>query len=179
MLDTISRPQLLSSEFEDAIAKPARIKWVDIYKGLAMFSVVVGHGNGPLSPLVYTFHLPAFFFISGYATRLDSVPLGVFARRRIDSLLTPFFCYNLLFIALTALLSFHTAPARILAQPFSPAFFEASLRQLFILFLITVVVLFFWRRVSLALAAAVQITPVLPMCRMQVRLYLYLPAMFA
>jgi hypothetical protein len=56
------------------------------------------------------------------------------------------------------------------------------LPSLFILFLTTTVVLFLWRRVSLPLAlawaAAVQITPVLPMCRMQVRLYLYLPSMF-
>ena len=54
--------------------------------------------------------------------------------------------------------------------------------SLFILFLITAVVLFLWRRitlpVALALAAAIQMAPVLPMCRMQTRLYLYLPSMF-
>ena len=132
MVDVISPQEAaLQAPLGQAI-KPARIKWVDIFKGLAIFAVVVGHSNSPLAVVVYPFHLPAFFFISGYVTRLESVPIGPFIRRRIDTLLVPFFCYNLLFIALTALLSFHPALARILAQPFSPAFFETSIRQLFV-----------------------------------------------
>jgi fucose 4-O-acetylase-like acetyltransferase len=70
-------------------AAPSRTAWVDVAKGLGIILVVVGHGIGGLqasgaaSPhggmahaynLIYTFHMPLFFFIS-----------GLFVVRRINS----------------------------------------------------------------------------------------------
>jgi len=48
-----------------------RIKWVDIYKGLAILLVVLGHTTGLFNPYIYQFHMAAFFFISGYTSRLE------------------------------------------------------------------------------------------------------------
>lgn len=48
-----------------------RIKWVDIYRGLAILLMVVGHTTGLFNPYIYQFHMAAFFFISGYTSRLD------------------------------------------------------------------------------------------------------------
>lgn len=48
-----------------------RINWVDIYKGLAILLVVVGHTTGLFNPYIYQFHMAAFFFISGYTSRLN------------------------------------------------------------------------------------------------------------
>lgn len=50
------------------------IRWINIAKGLGIILVVVGHfnpGNAPqfwqtLNTFIYTFHMPLFFFISGY-----------------------------------------------------------------------------------------------------------------
>ena len=44
-----------------------RIEWLDIFKGIAIFLVVLGHLNtGDLiHNFIYGFHLPAFLFVSG------------------------------------------------------------------------------------------------------------------
>ena len=44
-----------------------RIEWIDIFKGVAIFLVVVGHLNvgDILHNFIYGFHLPAFLFVSG------------------------------------------------------------------------------------------------------------------
>jgi len=42
-----------------------REEWVDIARGIAMLLVVLGH-MGVARTFIYTFHMPVFFFISGY-----------------------------------------------------------------------------------------------------------------
>ena len=48
-----------------------RIEWLDIAKGLGIFSIVIGHNAVPhfLHDWVYSFHVPLFFIISGYFYR--------------------------------------------------------------------------------------------------------------
>ena len=45
----------------------SRIEWIDIFKGIAILLVVVGHLNvgDILHNFIYGFHLPAFLFVSG------------------------------------------------------------------------------------------------------------------
>lgn len=50
----------------------ARLRWLDAARGLAMLLVIIGHtvpGNEAVIGALYTFHLPLFFVISGYAMR--------------------------------------------------------------------------------------------------------------
>lgn len=52
--------------------KGARLRWLDAARGLAMLLVLIGHtvpGNDVVIGALYTFHLPLFFVISGYASR--------------------------------------------------------------------------------------------------------------
>ncbi len=46
----------------------ARISWIDVARGLAILFVIYGHGLAANSPrfLIYSFHMPLFFFLSGY-----------------------------------------------------------------------------------------------------------------
>lgn len=48
--------------------KSNRINWVDQAKGIGILLVVIGHMTIPLklSILIFSFHMPLFFFISGY-----------------------------------------------------------------------------------------------------------------
>lgn len=49
-----------------------RLLWLDAARGLAMLLVIIGHtvpGNQALIGAAYTFHLPLFFVLSGYASR--------------------------------------------------------------------------------------------------------------
>lgn len=83
-----------------------RKKYVDIFKGLAIILVVVGHTNAPIVTHIYLFHVPAFFFIGGYLSKLDSQKTGEFLLKRIHSLLIPFFSINFLFVLLAALFTY-------------------------------------------------------------------------
>lgn len=45
-----------------------RIKWIDVARAYAMLMVVYGHcdASSVIGRFIYLFHVPAFFFISGY-----------------------------------------------------------------------------------------------------------------
>lgn len=68
---------------------------VDIAKGLGIFLVVWGHclhNNNVLHDVIYLFHMPLFFFLSGFFIKRDSF-MTCF-RKRSKS------CYNLLFFTI-------------------------------------------------------------------------------
>ena len=49
--------------------KSTRLEYIDIAKGIGLILVVFGHlfsYNGELSIIIFSFHMPLFFFISGY-----------------------------------------------------------------------------------------------------------------
>jgi acyltransferase len=75
-----------------------RLNWLDIGKGLGMLLVMLGHADIPtlLKTYIYTFHMPFFFFLSGYLFKLDKFPnLKVFIFKRAKSLLLPYLCFSL------------------------------------------------------------------------------------
>lgn len=47
-----------------------RLDYVDIAKGIGICGVVMAH-LGILTKYFYLFHMPFFFFISGYLFRMD------------------------------------------------------------------------------------------------------------
>jgi len=70
---------------------------LDVAKGIGIIMVVWGHTNGPGSDLINQFHMPFFFFISGMLMNIKKeLPFGKFVRRKISSLLYPFWFWNLL-----------------------------------------------------------------------------------
>lgn len=48
-----------------------KIDWIDIFKGILIIFMVIGHSTTWGSSYIYAFHMPAFFFISGYTTNYD------------------------------------------------------------------------------------------------------------
>ena len=61
-----------------------RIDWIDTAKGLCMILVIVGHTPALRQPDAqfhfFSFHMPAFFFLTGYMARRPDTWQG-FARR--------------------------------------------------------------------------------------------------
>lgn len=47
-----------------------RVEWVDVAKGIGIILVVLGHNQSPdyIIKFIYSFHMPLFFFLSGYLT---------------------------------------------------------------------------------------------------------------
>jgi fucose 4-O-acetylase-like acetyltransferase len=82
---------------------------IDIARGIGIILVVLGHNSivledkGELFRVIYSFHLPLFFFLSGVFLK-DSAPLGSVALSRADALLKPYFVVLLLLGAVEMLL---------------------------------------------------------------------------
>ena len=71
-----------------------RISWVDAAKGYGTFLVILGHiGFGRAHQWIYSFHLPLFFFLSGFSFSLKN-SFGEFLRRRIKTLFIPCICLS-------------------------------------------------------------------------------------
>lgn len=66
---------------------------IDVARGIAISLVVFGHiVTGTVSQIIYLFHMPFFFAISGYFHRLDYQE-GRYLKRKCVSLLGPYFSY--------------------------------------------------------------------------------------
>ncbi len=80
---------------------------IDIAKGIAIYSVVLGHlDTGLKGQIIYLFHMPFFFIISGYFHKLDPQE-GRYLRKKAISLLIPYFVY-LLILKLPSMATFYS-----------------------------------------------------------------------
>jgi len=78
---------------------------LDVLKGIGILLVVIGHVFGPpVSKLIYTFHMPLFFFVGGYLSRPQTNPLG-FSGRKASQLLVPYFVFLVLFLGIQSLIA--------------------------------------------------------------------------
>jgi len=78
-------------------------KSVNIAKGVAIASMVVGHVLPPpciITVFIYKWHMPLFFFFSGYFFAVGKYQFKDFAVRRLRRLYVPFAVWSLLFLAL-------------------------------------------------------------------------------
>lgn len=74
---------------------------IDKLKGFGILLTVVGHSGGPLSSIIYLFHMPLFYFLSGYTFKESNADNIIFlVKKRLKSLYIPFIKYSLLFILL-------------------------------------------------------------------------------
>lgn len=84
-----------------------RFEWVDALKFLGIFAIYIGHlgsGAGKIYPFVFSYHVPLFFFISGFFTKnLNSVSFYEFAIDKAKRLLLPYFSFALILLFVNTL----------------------------------------------------------------------------
>lgn len=79
-----------------------RINWIDWAKVFAIYLVVLGHllsktgREGYIFNFIYSFHMPFFFFISGYLFNIKENNFRSFLKGSIRSLLVPYVLLNLI-----------------------------------------------------------------------------------
>lgn len=71
-----------------------RIEWCDIFKGIVIVLMVVGHCTGRFNSYIYQFHMAAFFFISGYVRKSSSQSFFEEAFTSFCKTLWPFYMLN-------------------------------------------------------------------------------------
>lgn len=74
-----------------------RLDWVDIFKGLAIISVVVGHSTGIFNMYIYQFHMAAFFFVSGLTSSLEKKRIMETVLGKLYTIILP---YTLVFMSI-------------------------------------------------------------------------------
>ncbi|WP_415341386.1 acyltransferase family protein [Clostridium perfringens] len=74
---------------------------VDMLKGIGIILMVIGHAGGSFTPFIYLFHMPLFYYISGYTFNYNYINYKKkFLKNKIKSLYLPFIKYNLIFVLL-------------------------------------------------------------------------------
>ena len=100
---TINKTQ---PEHQAAAQERVRLPYLDAARGLAILLVVLGHiweTEQPLPVLIYSFHVPLFFIISGSLaayTKQEQRPFGRLIMARLKSLLIPYACFELGFVVI-------------------------------------------------------------------------------
>lgn len=85
-----------------------RITWIDMAKGYGIIFVIIGHiGLGPISDWIYTFHIPLFFFLSGYVFS-NKNSFGEFFKKKIKSMIIPYFSLGVVVVAFKELIYYRT-----------------------------------------------------------------------
>jgi len=77
-----------------------REKRIDFLKAWGIFLVVLGHAQSPFHAYIYTFHMPLFFFVTGYL-RYNSkdLPWKEFFKRKVSKILIPYVVFWIISIA--------------------------------------------------------------------------------
>jgi fucose 4-O-acetylase-like acetyltransferase len=77
--------------------KPERKIWIDFAKAIGIWLVILGHM--PLLPnlknIIYSFHMPLFFFISGFLEKNNGIKYAIY--NGFQKLIVPYISYNCIF----------------------------------------------------------------------------------
>lgn len=74
-----------------------RLDWIDFAKGLGIILVVWAHTRGIFTSYIEQFHMPLFFFVSGYLYQYNGGGVKNYTAKKIKGLLLPFWWWNILF----------------------------------------------------------------------------------
>ena len=81
-----------------------RIEWLDFLKGIGIILVIVGHSFRDkmlmdsfiadfIYSIIYVFHMPLFFFLSGITLNTD-IEFKIFLKKRVKGLLIPLISFS-------------------------------------------------------------------------------------
>ena len=78
-----------------------RIDYIDIFRAFGIILMVMGHLNfgGNFDHFIHAFHMPMFFFVSGFLYKNNNITFGKFLCKKAKSLLIPYYAFGLLHLA--------------------------------------------------------------------------------
>ena len=83
---------------QTALKPKQRIEYIDVLRGLGIIIMIMGHVGfgGKFDRFIHTFHMPLFFFISGYLfTKRDSFSMVSLVKKKARQLLIPYICFGI------------------------------------------------------------------------------------
>lgn len=74
-----------------------RVAYIDVMRGIGIFLVVFAHIHAAegksINGFIYTFHMPLFFFVSGFVYKKKEEKFQQFLRKKIAAIVVPYFCW--------------------------------------------------------------------------------------
>lgn len=120
-------------------SKSIRDKSIDIAKGIGIILVVYGHLNCPIKNEIYLFHMPLFFFLSGYLFS-NREPIKLFLIKKAKALLFPAILFYTISILITYSISNYNSlkeyvqSLNYFLEPNGVIWFLIALYQIFFIF---------------------------------------------
>ena len=74
------------------------IDYIDVYKGIGIFLMLVAHVSfwGKIDHFIHAFHMPMFFFVSGFLYRKKDTPILRVIAGKARALLLPYFVWGII-----------------------------------------------------------------------------------
>lgn len=74
-----------------------RLDYIDVFRSLGIIAMVMGHINfgGAFDHFIHAFHMPMFFFISGFFYRRRDCSVGEYFGKKARSLLIPYISFGI------------------------------------------------------------------------------------
>lgn len=83
---------IVASRCAEDIKNDTRELWIDVCRGIGMIFVLIGHSEPPFKWLIFGFHLPLFFMISGYLYKdKDENETGPYVAKLFRRYIVPYF----------------------------------------------------------------------------------------
>ena len=80
-----------------------RVGWIDIARGICMLAIIAGHfGVNWIGNIVFLFHLPVFFILSGYLFKDVPLTAGYIAKK-FKTFMLPYFITSFTIIIIDAI----------------------------------------------------------------------------
>lgn len=77
------------------------IGYIDIARSIGIIFIVIGHSGAPFTSMLYQFHVPLFFFISGFLYKENTIDnIKNYIIYKFKKLYVPFVVYQIIFIIL-------------------------------------------------------------------------------
>jgi len=75
-----------------------RLEWIDTCKGLGIFLVVFGHvfQGHDANTFIYSFHMPLFFFISGFLFKVKENSFKPFFKKKFRTIIIPYLSFAII-----------------------------------------------------------------------------------
>lgn len=92
----LNEKNAMNNDSQIIASKKERLHWLDYSKTIGMYLVILGHIKGNallLKWIIYSFHMPLFFFLSGFLHKLR-IGGGKFCASLVKQLVIPFFIFN-------------------------------------------------------------------------------------
>lgn len=85
-----------------------RIKWIDVARGIGLLLVIFGHlviWGEPVFNWIYSFHMPLFFFLSGYLLKPELKNAKLFLKKISLALIIPYFIFVIIGLIVSLIVS--------------------------------------------------------------------------